>query len=88
MDYRKLSLLARLQHRRPVHPGATADTLDEIVVLGNQGERSWQGSNPDPTKGVQPIRDSNGKITGWSGAQPADRQEDWEIIGVGPTEWS
>lgn len=51
-------------------PDTAAGTLDEIIVLGNQGERGWQGSNPDPTKGVQPIRDSNGKITGWSVRNP------------------
>jgi|ERR1700679_465740 len=44
--------------------------LGEIIVVGNQGERGWQGNNPDPTKGVQPIRDSNGKITGWSVRNP------------------
>jgi hypothetical protein len=44
--------------------------LDEITVLGNRGERGWQGNNPDPTKGVKPIRDANGNITGWSVRNP------------------
>jgi RHS repeat-associated protein len=44
--------------------------LGEIIVVGNKGERGWQGNNPNPAKGVQPIRDSNGKITGWSVRDP------------------
>ena len=46
------------------------DQLPEITVMGNKGERGWQGNNPKPTKGVQPIRDSNGKIVGWSVRDP------------------
>jgi RHS repeat-associated protein len=48
----------------------SADQFGEIIVVGNQGERGWQGNNPDPTKGVQPIRDSNGKIVDWSVRNP------------------
>jgi RHS repeat-associated protein len=48
----------------------STDQLGEITVVGNRGERGWQGNNPDPAKGVQPIRDSNGKIIGWSVRNP------------------
>jgi hypothetical protein len=48
----------------------TPDVLDQITVMGNKGERGWQGTNPNPAKGVQPIRDSNGKIVGWSVRDP------------------
>jgi hypothetical protein len=48
----------------------SSNQLDEITVLGNRGERGWQGNNPDPTKGVKPIRDSNGNIIGWNVRNP------------------
>ena len=39
--------------------------IDEIIVLGNRGERGWQGNDPNPTKGWRPVRDANGNLTGW-----------------------
>jgi len=48
----------------------SSDQLSEITVLGNKGERGWQGNNPDPKKGVKPIRDPNGNIIGWNVRNP------------------
>jgi hypothetical protein len=39
--------------------------VGEITVLGNRGERGWQGNDPNPTKGWRPVRDANGNLTGW-----------------------
>jgi hypothetical protein len=43
----------------------SSDQVDEITVLGNRGERGWQGNDPNPTKGWRPVRDANGNLTGW-----------------------
>ncbi len=31
-----------------------------------KGERNWTGKAENPTKGVKPIRDKDGKVIGWS----------------------
>jgi hypothetical protein len=43
----------------------TPDVLDQITVMGNKGERGWQGNDPNPTKGWRPVRDANGNLVGW-----------------------
>jgi RHS repeat-associated protein len=34
--------------------------------MESRGERNQQGKNPNPTKGVRPVRDKSGKIIGWT----------------------
>lgn len=41
---------------------------------GERGQTSKPDGTPSPTKGVQPVRDKNGKIVGWSMPSPSGKR--------------
>jgi hypothetical protein len=56
------------------------DQLGEITVVGNRGERGWQGNDPNPTKGWRPVRDANGNLTGWERRNPQTGQKERKSV--------
>lgn len=51
----------------------TNKPLGEVLpqtMESRKGERNWESKNPDPKKGVKPIRDGNGKVIGWKVKTP------------------